>query len=71
MNKVRRKALTEIKEQLDSLREQLESIKDEEEEARDNIPKRPRPPARVWTAPSTVWRMLSATLRRPWNDGSC
>jgi len=38
MNKVRRKALTEIQEQLDSLREQFESIKEEEEEARDNIP---------------------------------
>ena len=38
MNKVRRKALNELKEQLEVLMEELESLRDEEQEAMDNMP---------------------------------
>lgn len=38
MNKVRRKALTELAEQFEALKENLEAIMEEEEEYRDSIP---------------------------------
>ena len=38
MNKARRKALAEIREQLEVLQDQLMTISEEEEEYRDNIP---------------------------------
>lgn len=38
MNKLRRKALQAILDQLDDLKSQLEEIAEEEQEARDNIP---------------------------------
>ena len=38
MNKVRRKALSEIAEQIGTLRGELETLRDEEDEYRENIP---------------------------------
>lgn len=38
MNKVRRKALSEIAEQIGTLRDELETLRDEEDEYRENIP---------------------------------
>jgi hypothetical protein len=38
MNKVRRKALREIAEQIGTLRDELETLHDEEDEYRENIP---------------------------------
>lgn len=38
MNKVRRKALSEIAEQTGTLRDELETLRDEEDEYRENIP---------------------------------
>ena len=38
MNKIRRKALAQIQEQIDALRDELESLMGEEEEYRDNMP---------------------------------
>lgn len=38
MNKIRRKALRELQDQLKALKEQLETLSDEEAEYRDNIP---------------------------------
>lgn len=38
MNKIRRKALSEIVDRLEELRSDLEGIKEEEEEYRDNMP---------------------------------
>lgn len=39
MNKVRRKALSEIAEQISTLRDELEALRDEEDEYHENIPK--------------------------------
>ena len=38
MNKIRRKALADIQEQLETLKEELEALKEEEEDYRDNMP---------------------------------
>lgn len=38
MNRVRRKALAGIQEQIETLREELESLMQEEEDYRDNMP---------------------------------
>lgn len=38
MNKIRRKALAELIEQIESIKAELEELKEEEEEYRDNIP---------------------------------
>ena len=38
MNKARRKALSEIAEQISALRDELETLRDEEDEYRENIP---------------------------------
>lgn len=38
MNRIRRKALANIKEQLETLKEELETLKEEEEDYRDNMP---------------------------------
>ena len=38
MNKIRRKAIEEIREQLEELKASLEDLQEEEEEYRDNMP---------------------------------
>lgn len=38
MNRIRRKALRELQDQLEALKGQLETLSDEEAEYRDNIP---------------------------------
>ena len=65
MNKIRRKSLQAIIDQLEELKGSLEDLQAEEEEYRDNIPENMQESERYEKAdeaPWTVWKKLSAAL---------
>ena len=76
MNKVRRKNLQAIIDQLEELKGSLEDLQAEEEEYRDNIPeKKPTKPVTIFPVLWTVWKKLSAASkllsserRKPYDD---
>lgn len=60
MNKIRRKALNAIQEQIDTLRGELECLMEEEEEYRDNMPENLQGSERYEVADSACDNMSSA-----------
>ena len=54
MNKVRRKALSELKDQIESLKSDLETLLEEEQEYLDNIPENMQSGERYETAEKTL-----------------
>lgn len=60
MNRVRRKALADIQEQIETLRDELEGLMEEEEEYRDNIPENLQGSERYETADTACDNMNSA-----------
>lgn len=60
MNRVRRKALADIQEQLETLRDEPEGLMVEEEEYRDNIPENLQGSERYETADTACYNMSNA-----------
>ena len=60
MNKIRRKSLQEIIDQIDHLRDDLDALKEEEEEYRDNMPENLQGGERYEAAENAISNMEDA-----------